>query len=130
MKVSYPNAFDLAMAKRDGRTRLGGDIFMHGNALSIGCIAVGDAAIEQLFTLVADTGLARTRLVIAPNDLRVGGAIIDDGAPPWVGQLYRTIAAALAEFPVALESNSAVRVDGSARPTNAKDLVLSHVRLP
>lgn len=115
MKVSYPNAFDRRMAARDGRTRLGGDIFMHGNAVSIGCVAVGDRAIEELFTLVAETGHARVRLILAPNDLRTGGAVMRDDAPRWVGDLYRTIAAALAPFPIAMESDLVVDALGSRK---------------
>jgi hypothetical protein len=115
MKVSYPNEFDQQMAQRDGRTRLGGDIFIHGKNVSIGCVALGDPAIEHLFTLVADTGMARTRVIIAPNDLRVAGASTSGSMPLWVGQLYRNIAAALADFPIALESNSAFDVTGRSK---------------
>jgi hypothetical protein len=112
MKVSYPNDFDRRMAARDRRTRLGGDIFIHGNRVSIGCVAIGDPAIEELFTLVAEAGHSRVKVIIAPNDLRAGGAIIHDQAPSWVGQLYRTVAAALVEFPLWMESDSAMDVRG------------------
>jgi hypothetical protein len=110
--VDYPNAFDRQMALREKRTRLGGDIFMHGKAASIGCVAIGDVAIEDVFTLVAETGLCNVRLIIAPNDLRAAGAPLAESAPAWVAQLYRTIAAALAEFPLAMESNSAMDIEG------------------
>lgn len=112
MKVSYPNAFDRDMAKRDGRTRLGGDIFIHGKNVSIGCIALGDPAIEELFVLVAETGPSRVSVIIAPNDLRTRGAIVHEEAPSWIRPLYRTIAAALAAYPVEMESNTAVDVRG------------------
>lgn len=112
MKVGYPNAFDRQMAARDRRTRLGGDIFIHGKNLSIGCVAVGDTGIEELFTLVAETGRSNVQVIIAPNDLRTGGAIIHRDAPLWVGQLYRTVAAALREFPVWAESSSSMNVRG------------------
>jgi L,D-transpeptidase catalytic domain len=112
MKVSYPNAFDRRMAQRDGRTNLGGDIFIHGKNVSIGCVAIGDRGIEELFTLVAETGHHRVRVVIAPNDLRTGGAIVHERAPSWLAQLYRTVAAALVEFPVWMESGSAIDVRG------------------
>jgi hypothetical protein len=36
LRVNYPNAFDRAQAQTDGRTNLGGDIMIHGNAVSIG----------------------------------------------------------------------------------------------
>jgi hypothetical protein len=115
MKVSYPNAFDRQMAARDGRTRLGGDIFIHGKNVSIGCVALGDPAIEELFTLVAEAGHARVRVIIAPNDLRTGGAIVHEESPSWVGQLHRTIAAALAAFPVWMESDRSVDVPGARK---------------
>jgi hypothetical protein len=115
MKVSYPNAFDRSMARSDGRTRLGGDIFIHGKAVSIGCVALGDVAIEELFTLVAETGVARVKVILAPNDLRTAGAIIHPDAPLWVSRLYPAIASALAEFPVSLESDSAIDVRGRVK---------------
>ncbi len=120
MKVSYPNTFDRSMARRDGRTRLGGDIFIHGKDVSIGCVALGDRAIEEIFTLVAETGPSRVRVIIAPNDLRTGGAIVHPEAPAWVGGLYRTIGTALAEFPVTLESNSTIDVEGRSKQPKVK----------
>ena len=115
IRVDYPNSFDQRMAQRDGRTNLGGDIFIHGKAASIGCVAIGDVAIEEVFTLVAETGTPHVRLVLAPNDLRVAGAPMSESTPLWVAQLYRTIAATLAQFPVWLESNSAVDVRGLSK---------------
>src|SRR5207244_3968581 len=44
LRVSYPNDFDRAQAKRDGRQKLGGDIMIHGSFASIGCLAMGDEA--------------------------------------------------------------------------------------
>lgn len=96
IKLDYPNAFDRQKAKSDGRTRLGGDIFIHGNAVSIGCLAMGDEAIEELFVLVADTGLANTRVVIAPRDLRQGEETTR--TVPWTGELYRRLGEELRGF--------------------------------
>jgi len=115
MKVSYPNEFDRRMAARDSRKNLGGDIFIHGKNVSIGCVALGDPAIEELFTLAADTGPQRIKVIIAPNDLRTGGAVLHETVPLWIGDLYRTIAAALAPFPVWMESNSAIDVRGMSK---------------
>ena len=39
IKVNYPNEYDLQKAKKEKRKNLGGDIFMHGKDVSIGCIA-------------------------------------------------------------------------------------------
>jgi murein L,D-transpeptidase YafK len=115
MRISYPNAFDQRKAALDGRTRLGGDIMMHGNAVSIGCVAIGDRAIEEVFTLVAETTLARTKVIIAPNDLRARGAILHEDAPRWVAELYRAIAAALVEYPLWMESDSTIGVRGMSK---------------
>ena len=115
MKVSYPNAFDRRMAQRDRRTNLGGDIFIHGKAVSIGCVALGDRAIEEVFTLVAQTGHAKVRVILAPNDLRVAGPVFYGTPPRWVRDLYATVAAALADFPVWMESDNAVDVRGDPK---------------
>ena len=114
MQVSYPSESDRAHARADGRTRLGGDIFIHGKNVSIGCVAIGDPAIEELFTLVADTGFQSVKVIIAPNDLRVRRAPVVP-SPAWAPDLYRSIAAALAEFPVWMESNGAIDVTGRAK---------------
>jgi murein L,D-transpeptidase YafK len=45
--LGYPNAYDRAY----GRT--GSLLMVHGNCVSIGCYAMGDAAIEEIYTLVA-----------------------------------------------------------------------------
>lgn len=48
MKVSYPNASDL---KRSDPKTPGGLIYLHGGCASIGCIAIGDEAIEEVYLL-------------------------------------------------------------------------------
>ena len=48
MGLNYPNASDryFATAKDPGK-----DIFIHGNHVSAGCLAMGDPAIEEIYTL-------------------------------------------------------------------------------
>jgi len=63
LHVSYPNAADRAYARTRGRSP-GGDIFIHGQPNGYGgrvegdwtdgCIALGDAEIEELWSLVGD----------------------------------------------------------------------------
>ncbi len=72
LKVSYPNASDRARAKVDGRTNLGGDIMIHGKAVTIGCIPVGDDAIEDIFYLANAVGISNVSVVVAPYDMRNG----------------------------------------------------------
>ncbi|MGF1527882.1 MAG: murein L,D-transpeptidase family protein [Candidatus Competibacterales bacterium] len=104
MGLSYPNAFDKAMARRDGRTGLGGDIFIHGDQVSTGCLALGDPAIEELFVLVHQVGLDAVEVLIAPQDLRWRphpSMAVD--APPWLPDLYRQLSQALERFPLPLQ---------------------------
>lgn len=100
MRLDYPNAFDRRMALADGRTDLGGDIMIHGKTCSVGCLAMGDEAAEDLFTLAYEAGTEHVTVIIAPADLRsaAGGASLPR-SPAWVRDLYREIAGRLAEFP-------------------------------
>ena len=59
-------------AKADGRTNLGGDIMIHGKAVTIGCVPVGDDAIEDIFYLASAVGIKNVSVVIAPYDMRKG----------------------------------------------------------
>ncbi len=70
MKLNYPNEFDLKYAKLEGRDEPGTNIFIHGKASSVGCLAMGDPAIEELFVLVNDSGRQNVTVVIAPGDPR------------------------------------------------------------
>lgn len=72
LKVTYPNASDMARAKADGRTNLGGDIMIHGKAVTIGCVPVGDDAIEDIFYLANAVGINNVSVIIAPYDMRNG----------------------------------------------------------
>lgn len=99
LRVNYPNTFDRRMGDRDGRKDLGGDIMIHGKAASTGCLAIGDAAAEELFVLAADTGLQNIKLVIAPTDLRKNAIPPPDAAQPaWLPQLYTEVASAMAPY--------------------------------
>ncbi len=97
-KLDYPNRFDQEMARRDGRTNLGGDIFVHGEDVSIGCLAMGNPAIEELFVLVAKTGLKNVEVIILPRDLRRPGATAPSLPPAWTRDLYAQLANAVKAF--------------------------------
>lgn len=64
MRVSYPNAWDRQEATRENRTQLGGDIMIHGSNASIGCLAMGDEAAEDLFILAARTGISHVDVIL------------------------------------------------------------------
>lgn len=81
MRLNYPNAYDRAMAERDQRTSLGGDIMIHGGSVSIGCLAVGNDAAEDLFVLTANARPNTVKVIIAPTRSRAS----------WEGDLYQQI---------------------------------------
>ena len=101
LRVNYPNSFDRQMADKDGRKELGGDIMIHGKNVSAGCLAMGDAAAEELFVLAASIGVSNIKVVIAPTDLRRNSApgVETAGAPQWLPKLYTEVQTAMAEFP-------------------------------
>jgi hypothetical protein len=97
LRANYPNAADRQRARTDGRTDLGGDIMIHGRAVSTGCLAMGDEAAEDLFVLTAETGIASLSVILSPVDFRVRDLPRDmPPLPAWTAELYREIRAALA----------------------------------
>jgi hypothetical protein len=98
VRLNYPNEFDRRMAKVDGRTRLGGDIMIHGNSVSVGCLAMGDDAAEDLFVLSALVSKERVKIVISPTDFRAGTAMNLVEEPHWVGGLYGMLREELRQF--------------------------------
>ena len=81
--------FDREHAQVDGRSDLGGDIFIHGKSVSAGCLARGDAAIEELFVLAAHVGTDNIKVVIAPSDPRLRPLdTTHHSLPYWTGELY------------------------------------------
>ena len=98
LKVTYPNASDRARAKVDGRTNLGGDIMIHGKAVTIGCVPVGDDAIEDIFYLASAVGIKNVSVVIAPYDMRKGRKPGLERSPlKWYPNLCNEIHTALSE---------------------------------
>ena len=98
LKVTYPNASDRARAKVDGRTNLGGDIMIHGKAVTIGCVPVGDDAIEDIFYLAYAVGIKNVLVVIAPYDMRSGrNPELEESSIAWYPDLCMEIAAALSD---------------------------------
>ncbi len=90
MKLDYPNAFDLKHAKIEGRDEPGSNIFIHGKSSSVGCLAMGDSAIEELYVLVHDIGSSNVEVVIAPSDPRQV-KLSPNPDLSWVGPLYTEI---------------------------------------
>ena len=96
LRVSYPNDADKARAKAESRTNLGGDIMIHGGSATVGCIPVGDDAIEEIFYLASAVGLKNISVVIAPYDMRKGRKPELERSPlAWYPALCRQIESAL-----------------------------------
>ena len=55
LHVSYPNAADRVLGSKQN---LGGDIFLHGNCVTLGCIPITDDGIKEVYWLAV---LARTQ---------------------------------------------------------------------
>jgi len=101
IKLNYPNDFDVEHAKADGRAQLGGDIFIHGNTASVGCLAMGDEVAEQLFVLASRVGKDNVRVLIAPRDFRLQPAAPPSAtAPSWLPEFYAGISSELGNFQI------------------------------
>lgn len=101
LRLNYPCDEDLRAAASEGRDTqgLGGDIMIHGGAASIGCLAVGDEAAEDLFVLAALSACGKVPVLIAPVDFR-SRPLPASAAPdaPWVAERYAALAARLKDF--------------------------------
>jgi hypothetical protein len=100
LRLNYPNDFDQAQARKDGRTNLGSAIMIHGKAASIGCVAIGDRAAEEVFTLAADTGVKNLVVICSPVDFRTGASVPASAKlPAWSPELYAAIKVELSQLP-------------------------------
>lgn len=58
--VNYPNASDRV---RSDARKPGGDIFIHGSCVTIGCVPLGDEAIEALYVVAVEAKAAGQRKI-------------------------------------------------------------------
>jgi len=99
LRLDYPNAFDRARGREDGREDLGSDIMIHGGECSIGCLAMGDEAAEDLFVLAAQIGIENIKVIICPVDFRKRELPDENSRPPnWVCDLYVSLRKELSRF--------------------------------
>ena len=105
LRLDYPNDFDRANGAAEGRDTLGGDIMIHGDRVSDGCLPIGDDGIEQVYALASAVGIERMTVVVSPLDLRridVRTALDRvERAPRWLPALYGDLARTLAAYPLA-----------------------------
>jgi len=91
IKVSYPNAFDVAKSKFKNIKAKGGDIFIHGKSATVGCIPIGDKGIEEVY-LLAEKALANEiKVIISPRDFRVNAEYPNIEHIDWEDDLYDII---------------------------------------
>lgn len=72
LRVDYPNASDRVLG---GAGDLGGDIFIHGSCVTIGCVPVRDGPIEEIYLAAVDcrdAGQRRIAVHIFPCRLDSG----------------------------------------------------------
>ena len=70
LKINYPNASDHILSDR---RRPGGDIFIHGSCVTIGCVPLRDDPIEEIYLAAVDartSGQARIPVHIFPGRMQ------------------------------------------------------------
>lgn len=77
LKVSYPNASDRV---RSDQATPGGLIYLHGNCVSIGCIAIRDEPVEEVYLLAVDAKKKPVRIDLFPS--RLTRASLDSSDSP------------------------------------------------
>lgn len=97
IRVDYPSADDIKHLPGP-RDQMGSDIYIHGNSVSIGCLAMGNEVIEEIFCLVAQVPVNARTIIIAPVDFRTRPKEIENAIEPWVRERYREIEKRLQEF--------------------------------
>ena len=90
LRLNYPNLFDLKMANIEGRENPGSDIYIHGKTSSVGCLAMGDEVIEEIFYTITKTGKEKVKVVIAPHDFRIRKDI-EIPKTTWAKDLYQEL---------------------------------------
>ncbi len=98
LRVDYPNDYDRAQAARENRDNLGGDIMIHGSNGSVGCLAMGDEAAEELFCLAAEKWPQTIKVLLCPRDLRAKPAP-KINSPIWTKEIYRQLKSELQKLP-------------------------------
>jgi murein L,D-transpeptidase YafK len=78
VEVSYPNASDRVLSHPK---KPGGLIYIHGNCASIGCIAIEDGPIEEVYLFALDVRVRRIPIHIFPQKLDPAGLAELGGGP-------------------------------------------------
>jgi len=104
IRVNYPNSDDRLRGKKDKRTKLGGDILIHGSYWSTGCLAMGNTVIEELYVLANDAGCKNIDLIFSPCNFSNSKPDVDfKKQPAWLPPLYKELAASLKNYPIKID---------------------------
>ena len=115
IRLNYPNEFDRKRGQENGRSNLGSDIMIHGTTSSIGCLAMGNQAAEELFILAAVSGKDNVMIVVSPVDFRRRNLTPENRHPDWLNDLYLDLKNKLNEFPLPPHPNKSVQETGTVR---------------
>ena len=91
IKVNYPNEFDKSKTELTNMSDMGGDIFIHGKSVTIGCIPIGDKAIEEVFLLAQKAINNNIKVIISPRDFRENSSYPKIEGIDWENELYEII---------------------------------------
>jgi murein L,D-transpeptidase YafK len=112
LRVSYPNASDKV---RGARGELGGDIYVHGSCVSIGCLAIEDAQIQELYLIAFDAQRAGGRAPVVhlfPGRLDPAGLKALSREHPAQAEFWAELAPAYQQFE-ATRRLPRVKIDGA-----------------
>lgn len=110
--INYPNTSD---AKLGDTTHLGGDIYIHGGCMSIGCIPLTDDKIKELYVLAErakKSGQQKIRVDILPFDFSKNTTVWKEYPE------YKEFWQSLQPFQLAFEKNykpTAYKIDENGR---------------
>jgi murein L,D-transpeptidase YafK len=99
IKIDYPNDFDKQKTTMSNISDMGGDIFIHGKAATIGCLPIGDMGIEEVFLLTSKAYNNEIQVIISPRDFRVNKEYPEIEGIDWEAELYDSIKEELEKFP-------------------------------
>lgn len=100
IKINYPNEFDKSKTKFSNYKKMGGDIFIHGKSATIGCIPIGDKAIEEVFLLTEKAMNNKIKVIISPRDFRKNSTYPKIEGIEWENELYDSIDKELKKLPI------------------------------
>jgi hypothetical protein len=111
MRVNYPNASDRILGKKG---KLGGDIMIHGNCVSIGCLAMSDERIQELWIMTKAMDDRKKRVAVYLFPARELDTLIAGESSVELKEFWTNLKTGLDLFRKA-PRRLKVRVDGKGR---------------